>query len=238
MIKNSFIFNEKIIKEKLIPCDSNSRISLEDDSFTKSAILFTIIPYEKKPYDLVLIHRTNRGSKHRGEISFPGGKFEPSKDASLMDTALRETCEEIGVDKKNVKIIGCLDDFPTLTRYIITPFVGLISKNQKLKKDKKEVQKILKISIEFFLDKKNFKEQAIEIDGEPFPIFYYNYIESNTKKLYTIWGATAYLISSFIERVHGITHSKLGLKRFQLDKIKFLKEYIKYKNQITKNFDK
>jgi len=233
---SNLIFNEVLITQKLIPCDSPSRIILKDDFFTSSAILFSIIPYENQPYELILIHRTNKGTKHRGEMSFPGGKFESKLDKSLRETALRETEEEIGVKKENIKIIGCLDDFPTMTKYIITPFVGIINKDQELVKDNREVQEIVKVPIDFFIKKKNFREQAVDIDGSKFPIFYFNYIKKENGKKFTIWGATAYIISNFIESVYGYNLSKMELKRFKLDKIKLIKEYIKYRNQITKDF--
>jgi len=169
-------------------------------------------------------------------MSFPGGKFDPLLDSSLKDTVLRETEEEIGVSRENVKILGCLDDFPTMTRYIITPFLGLIDKNQVLVKDKREVQRILKIPINFFTSKINFREQAVDIEERKFPIFYFNYFDNTNGQKYTIWGATAYLIAVFIEIVYGFNMSELGLKRFKLEKIKHLKEYIKYRNQITKKF--
>ena len=230
------IFNKAFIQNKLKRYNSPSRISLKDSSFISSAVLFPIIPYKKKPYKLIIIHRSNRGSRHRGEMSFPGGKFDQRYDKSLEDTALRETKEEIGVSKENIKILGCLDDFPTMTKFIITPFVAVIDKNQKLKKDEREVQRILKIPIDFFIEKVNFREQSIDIENNKFPIFYFNYLDENNGSKYTIWGATAYMIVTFIETIYGFTPSKLGLKRLKLDKIKQLKEYIKYRNEITSKF--
>ncbi|MGB5910372.1 MAG: CoA pyrophosphatase [Promethearchaeia archaeon] len=231
----NLVFDENFIRTKLFPCDSPSRIKLRDDFFTNSAVLFCIIPYKEKPYDLVLIHRSNRGKRHRGEISFPGGKIEPD-DISLKATALREAEEEIGLPRENVKILGCLDDFPTMTKFVITPYVAIINKDQKLIKDDREVQKILKIPIDFFIGKKNFREQAVDIDGNKFPVFYFNYKDDESKQTYTVWGATAYMISTFIEIIYGLTMSNLGLRRFKLEKIKDLKEYIKYRDQITKKF--
>ncbi|MHA1458440.1 MAG: NUDIX hydrolase [Promethearchaeota archaeon] len=233
---DSLIFNESLIKSKLFECASPSRISLKDDFFTRSAVLFSIIPYEDKPYDLILIHRSNLGTRHRGEMSFPGGKFEEDKDLTIKDTALRETGEEIGVNRENIKIIGCLDDFPTMTKYIISPFVAVIDKNQQLIREEREVQRILKIPIDFFTSKTQFREKAIEVDGNKFPVFYFNYFDKDNGQKYTVWGATAYMIVTFIETVYGFTLSSLGLNRFKLEKIKDLKEYIKYRDKITKKF--
>ena len=232
----NLIFNREIIQKALYPCESPLRVSIKDDFFTSSAVLFTIIPNENKPYELVLIHRSDKGTRHRGEMSFPGGKFEPQFDKSLRETALRETEEEIGVSRDKVKILGCLDDFPTMTRFIITPFLGIIEKNQVLIRDEREVQKILKIPIDFFTSKINFQEQAVDIEDKKFPIFYFNYIDNENSQKYTVWGATAYLIVLFIEKIYKVNMSKLGLERFKLEKIKHLKEYIKYRNQITSKF--
>jgi len=230
------IFNEKLIKKKLLDFDSPKRISLKDDFFTSSAVLFSIIPYEDRPYDLVIIHRSDRGSRHRGEMSFPGGKFDSQKDSSLMDTALRETEEEIGIPKSKIKILGCLNDMVTLTKFIITPFIGVIDKDQKLIKEEREVQEILKIPIDFFIRKKNFREQAIDIEGNKFPIFYFNYENEEDGKTYTVWGATAYMISTFIETIYDITLSELGLSSLKLEKIRALKDYIKLRHKITSKF--
>ena len=236
MDTKELIFNESLIKQKIYSYSSPLRLTLEDDFFTKAAVIFSIIPYEYKPYELILIHRSDKGLRHKGEMSFPGGKFDPQFDKSLRDTALRETEEEIGVPRNQVKIIGCLDDFPTMTQYIITPFIGIIDKNQTLIRDEREVQRILKIPINFFTSKSNFREQAINIEGKKFPVFYYNYIDSENGQKYTVWGATAYMISTFIEKIYGLTISNLGLERFKLDNIKDIKEYIKYRNEITSNF--
>ncbi|MBK5105485.1 MAG: CoA pyrophosphatase [Burkholderiales bacterium] len=206
---DSLIFNEALIKRKLFDCNSPSRISLKDDFFTRSAVLFSIIPYENKPYDLILIHRSNLGTRHRGEMSFPGGKYEEDKDKTLKDTALRETVEEIGVSKESIKIIGCLDDFPTMTKYIITPFVAVIDNNQQLIREEREVQRILKIPIDFFTNKTQFRERAIEVDGNKFPVFYFNYLDKENGQKYTVWGATAYMIVTFIETVTGEPFDKL-----------------------------
>ena len=173
MDTKNLIFNENLIKKKIYPCESPLRTSLMDSNFTKAAVLFSIIPHVNKPYELILIHRSNMGTRHRGEMSFPGGKFELEVDKSLRDTALRETEEEIGVPRENVRIIGCLDDFPTISKFIVTPFLGLINNNQKLKRDEREDQKIVKVPIDFFINKINFTEQEFDVGGEKGPVFYY-----------------------------------------------------------------
>ncbi len=220
-------FNENLIKKKIYPCDSPSRASLNDSFFTKAAVLFSIIPHVNKPYELILIHRSNMGTRHRGEMSFPGGKFEPEVDKSLKDTALRETEEEIGVPRNNVRIIGCLDDFPTISKFIVTPFLGLISNNQKLKRDEREVQKILKVPIDFFINKISFTEQEFSVADEKFPVFYFNYFNEENGQTYTIWGATAYLITHFLELVYNVQIGSRKARRPTLDDIIRRHQYLK-----------
>jgi len=231
----NLFFDENLIKKKIFPFDSLSRISIKDEFFTPSAVLFTIIPYKDKPYEFVLIHRTDKGLKHRGEMSFPGGKFDNNHDNSLKDTALREAEEEIGVPREGVKIMGCLHDFPTMSQYIITPFIGIIKKDQKLIKQEREVQAIVKVPIDFFVSRKNFKEQSFNIIGKELPVFYFNYYDKITSKKYTIWGATAFMIVSFIELLYNLKMSKLGIRRFNIDEIKDLKDFLLYRNQINEN---
>ncbi len=74
---------------------------------------------------ILLTKRTDEVKAHPGEISFPGGMYE-EQDGDTMRTALRESCEEIGVSMRDVEIIGRLDDERTLTGFVITPYVGVI----------------------------------------------------------------------------------------------------------------
>jgi hypothetical protein len=106
-----------------------------------------------------------------------------------------------------------------MTRFIITPFIGIIDKNQKLVKDDREVQEIVRVPIEFFLNRKKFKEQAWDFGDKKFPVFYFNYRNPENNHKHTIWGATAHMIATFIHTVYGINLSKLNLKRFTPDEI-------------------
>ena len=222
----NLIFDEKLLKEKLYPFDSPQRTSIKDDFFKSSAVLFTIIPHAVDPYELVVIHRSNYGLRHRGEMSFPGGKFEFRSDKSLVDTALRETEEEIGVPRDNIKILGCLHDFPTMSQYIISPFIGIINEDQPLIKDDREVQAIVKVPIDFFIYKKKFRQETYEVEGNKFPVYYFDYKEKKSGKIYTIWGATAYMIATYIEMIYNLKITNTGLRRFNIYEIKTMKDIL------------
>jgi 8-oxo-dGTP pyrophosphatase MutT (NUDIX family) len=209
----NLIFDKNYITKKLKSFNSQSRLCLQDEDFIKSAILFLIIPNKDRPYDLVLIRRTHRDrDKHAGEMSFPGGLFDTQLDKSYQDTALRETEEELGILRSDINILGCLDDHITPKKFIITPFVGYVDTNQKMIKNDEEVQEIVKISIDFFANEKNYKERVYNLKENTIAVGKYNYRNPNNKK-YVIFGATTHIIVSFIELVYDIKLMQNGARR-------------------------
>ena len=155
-----------------------------------SAIAFLIIPYKNKPYDLVLIRRTKQqNDKHAGEMSFPGGKFDPELDKTYIDTAFRETEEELGIPRNQINFLGCLDDHLTPKGFIITPIVCFIDQNQEIIKQDEEVKEFIKIPITFFSKKKNYRERTYYIKKDLIGVGKFNYRAPNDKK-YVIFGAT------------------------------------------------
>jgi ADP-ribose pyrophosphatase YjhB (NUDIX family) len=215
-----FIFSEELINQKLKKFDSPNRISMQHENFINSAIVFLIIPYKTKPFDLVLIRRTKHiNDKHSGEMSFPGGKFDFNIDKSYLDTALRELEEELRIPRGNVKILGCIDDHLTPKGFIITAFVGYINENQKMIKADDEVKEIVKIPITFFANKKNFKEKTYKLGNDLIGVGKYNY-RSQENKLYVIFGATSHIIVNFIDTVYNLGLITPGCRRITCSDIK------------------
>ena len=215
-----YIFDEKLISERLLPYNSGSRLCLEDENFTKGAVVFLIIAYPEKPYELVLIRRTHRdGDKHSGEMSFPGGKFEIDKDHSYIDTALRETEEELGIPRKNIQILGSFDDHITPKLFIITPIVGYILPDQQMVKQESEVKEIVKIPIAFFANKDNYRERTYLLHGNKIAVGKYVYRPSTEKK-YIIFGATSHLIVHYIEMVYKTRLMRSGYRRLNCEDFK------------------
>jgi 8-oxo-dGTP pyrophosphatase MutT (NUDIX family) len=220
MESQNLIFNADLIKNKLKTIDSPLRLCFNDESFIKSAVIFLIIQYRDKPYDLVLIRRTkSKSDKHSGEISFPGGKYDLSKDNSLQDTALRETEEELGISREVITILGVLDDHITPKKFIITPFVGFINPGQQLIKQDNEVQEIVKIPISFFANIKNYKKKNYMLKNNLIEVGKYTYNAPNDNK-YVVFGATSHLIVAFIESVYNIKFMKEGARRLKCEDFK------------------
>ncbi len=120
---------------------------------------------------------------HKGQVCFPGGKQEPT-DSDLLQTALRETEEEIDLKAGDVEILGELDDIPTITtNYVISPFVGLIPHPYSFRIDSREIREIFSAPLSFLTDDANFSHDTWSYEYEG----------------HIIWGATARIIRQFVD---------------------------------------
>jgi 8-oxo-dGTP pyrophosphatase MutT (NUDIX family) len=215
METSNLIFNQNLIKSKLKELNSPNRLSMHEENFVNSAITFLIIPHENKPYDLVLIRRTKQETdKHAGEMSFPGGKFDPKLDKTYIDTAFRETEEELGIPRNQINLLGCLDDHLTPKGFIITPIVSYISENQKMIKQDEEVKEIIKIPVSFFIKKKNYRERTYYIKKDLIGVGKFNYRGPNEKK-YVIFGATSHIIVNYVDSVYNTGLMTPGCRRIR-----------------------
>ena len=215
-----FIFDENFIRKKLKDFNSPDRLVMSHEYFTNSAIVFLILPYKDKPYDLVLIRRTkSKTDKHSGEMSFPGGKFDPKHDKSFLDTALRELEEELGFSKTNVNVLGSIDDHLTPKGFIITTFVAYINQDIRIVKEENEVEEVVKIPISFFANKKNYKERTYDLKGDLIGVGKFNYRSAENKR-YIIFGATSHIIVKFIDTIYNIGLMTPGCRRINCEDIK------------------
>lgn len=171
---------------------ARDRWQIADETLTSAAVLIPIFIHEDR-HHLLFTRRTNTLRDHKGQISFPGGRCEPDDDSPL-ETALRESREEIGLDPEVVEIIGPIDDRPTMhTNYLITPYAGLIPWPVDLKIDPVEVAEIITVPIPVLLGKDAVKQEDDPLnDGTSEGFFYYH-------DGHIIWGATARVLRQFLE---------------------------------------
>lgn len=136
--------------------------------------------------NIVLTKRSDVVRIHKGEVSFPGGMCEDD-DGDTMATALRECCEEIGVRRKDIEIIGRLDDMVTLTGFIITPYIGIIPYPYQFKTNPEEVAYLIFLPIKILMETTPETEIA-EYEGNfaNVPAIHY--------KGDRIWGATCRIL--------------------------------------------
>jgi 8-oxo-dGTP pyrophosphatase MutT (NUDIX family) len=140
---------------------------------------------------VLLNKRTDRVEHHKGEISFPGGAQDP-EDATILDTALRETYEEMGINPKDVEILCRLDQVTTRSLFSITPFVGTISPSYPFLASRIEVAEILEVPLPILLDPSNWRETVRVVEGEQNIEYSYTYGE------HLIWGATARMLTQLL----------------------------------------
>jgi len=115
--------------------------SYEIDKLKHSSVLLLIFR-ENNEHFILLIKRTLHMKHHAGQIAFPGGRIEVGESA--LETALRETYEEIGIDKNRITILGSLSDiYVQVSQFVIHPFVGWIDNKSNIIIDKNEVEKVV-----------------------------------------------------------------------------------------------
>ena len=148
-----------------------------------AAVLVPIVEHTTG-HTVLLTQRTEHLRTHSGQVSFPGGKVE-EEDTGPVDTALRETEEEIGLHRSRVEIMGALDVYETGTGFAITPIVGLVSPGFDLVLDEYEVASAFEVPLEFFMDPANHTMDSAEWQGAV--RHYYDMPYDG----YRIWGATA-----------------------------------------------
>lgn len=162
---------------------------ITDPKRVSAAVLVPI--YEKDgQYHILFIKRTEWVEKHKGEISFPGGTYE-TRDKTLLDTALRESAEEISLNPDDVEILGELDDVVSAkTNYLISPFLACIPWPYELKVDGRETEEIIEAPVAELMNKETSREEVRS--GNTITAYRYNYQGR------VIWGATARILSQFL----------------------------------------
>ena len=128
-------------------------------------------------------------TNHPGQISFPGGRVEES-DASPIETALRETEEEIGLARPHIEIIGGLPEYRTGTGYKVTPIVGLVTPPFDLQPDVREVAEVFEVPLAFLMNGAHHRRHSVKLPDQTARRLFY----SMPYQDYFIWGATAAMI--------------------------------------------
>lgn len=171
--------------EPEIPDESSMR---GHSGLRRAAVLLPIV---RRPegLSLLLTERTAHLTNHGGQISFPGGGAE-EHDSSPIETALRETEEEIGLHRRHVEIIGVLPEHITITGYRVTPVVGLVTPPFELVADTNEVAEIFEVPLGFLMNGMNHQRLSVELaEGAGRRSFY-----AMPYQRFFIWGATAAML--------------------------------------------
>ena len=192
-------FNPNDLKTRLLECDSAPVGDWAELSGGRghcpAAVLVPLVARGQVP-TVLLTRRTDHLHHHPGQISFPGGRVEDA-DTSPIDTALRETEEEIGLDRRHIELIGTLPDYLTGTGFRVTPVVGLVTPPFELTLDAFEVAEAFEVPLSHFLDPANHEQHSIVHEGR------LRHFHAMPYQGYFIWGATAGIIMSLYRVLRG-----------------------------------
>lgn len=154
-----------------------------------------LVPLVARPEPtLLLTQRTSHLSNHSGQIAFPGGKVDDT-DADVVDAALREAEEEVGLARHYVQVLGTLPVYTTGTAFVITPVVAWVQPGFTLVPNAGEVADIFEVPLSFLLDPAHHRRHAYEFEGVRREWFSMPWQDGATERY--IWGATAGMLRNF-----------------------------------------
>ncbi|HZY78330.1 MAG TPA: CoA pyrophosphatase [Cyclobacteriaceae bacterium] len=169
------------------------------------AVLLLIYPGADGAINFPLIKRPDYTGAHSGQVSFPGGKAEAGE--TIIETALREAQEEIGVDPKDVNVIGILSDFFVMpSNFMVTPVVGYMNERPKFVPDKIEVVRVLEGDINRLMPDAAITTSEIVV-AKTVKLMAPHFLIDNE----IVWGATAMMLNEFRYVLKEITPEGPGL---------------------------
>jgi 8-oxo-dGTP pyrophosphatase MutT (NUDIX family) len=170
-------------------------VNKSSENLLNSAVLVPIVIYEGQ-VALLYTLRSNSLERHSGQVSFPGGLIEKG-DKSAVEAALRETEEEIGVMRKNIKVIGQINPFNTSTGYIVFPVIGAIDSLDSLARNAVEVDRVFCIPLSWLCEPTHSRTKDFEgNDGKIRKVWYFDLYDGEL-----LWGITAKITMELVELI-------------------------------------
>jgi 8-oxo-dGTP pyrophosphatase MutT (NUDIX family) len=185
------MFSEADLARRLPQHQASWEQDFGTETMTDAAVLIPLF-YKEGQAHVLLTRRTDFVSHHKGQISFPGGKFEPNADLNLAATALRESWEEVGLRVEDVRLLGQMQPMPTLTRFMIYPFVGVIPYPYPFQSNPGEIDTLIEVPLAHLLNPQYRRTGYRSFAGKEYQIYYFDYLE------FTIWGITGHLLHDFL----------------------------------------
>lgn len=165
---------------------------IKDDGLNQSAVLVPVL-IKDGLYHILFTKRSHQVAYHKGQVSFPGGRSHES-DRDLLETAIRETSEEIGLHKQDIEILGELDDHITVSsQFVISPYVGFIPYPYDFKVSHGEIDELFCVPVPALLQLTDSVQEHQDINGQYFRTYTYDYDGR------VIWGATAGILHQLLD---------------------------------------
>jgi 8-oxo-dGTP pyrophosphatase MutT (NUDIX family) len=160
-----------------------------------AAVLIPMMQVDSTWQVLFIRRATNDEDKHSGQVAFPGGRCETG-DPDPVAAALRETHEEVGVRPADVRILGRMNDYVTITNYRVTPIIGQIDWPYPLRLAEDEVSHSFVVPLHWLADPRNREERRRKLPsgGDSVSVIYFEPYDGEL-----IWGVSARILVSFLE---------------------------------------
>ena len=192
----NYLPGEESQQKMRVNYDQSIELPFSKNNSTASAVLI-LLYLEDNEIHFFLTKRSNELEHHKGQISLPGGTQEENEE--LTHTALRETQEEIGINKTSISIIGSMTPlFVPVTGFMIHPFVGYSSNKLEPTPDPSEVEAIFSVNISDLLNETNQTIEKRNIRGYDVEVPYFKLNN------YEVWGATSMILSEFRDLIKSI----------------------------------
>jgi len=169
---------------------------VDDEGLMPAAVM--VLLYQKEgEYCVLLNKRSQQVEHHKGEMSFPGGARDP-EDNDFVATALRETEEEMGISREDVRILGRLDDIITRSNFGVKVYVGTIPYPYSFTPSEIEIAEVVEAPLAVLLDKANLRFETKWVDDGPVTTCSYAYGN------HLVFGATAKILQQFLTIVEEV----------------------------------
>lgn len=186
----------ELVLEKSDNLENSKNIDLrvEGEFNTEQSSVLVIIHFNHEcTPTIIFTERSSNLRNHAGEISFPGGRVS-TQDRSIIDTAIRETYEEIGLSIQKEKIIGSLAPTNTYTtKILIYPFIVILGKISFTFEPNEEVEQVIEIPLEILRDRITIDEEHSSSDNKMFKFNVDGHV---------IWGATARILKNLLDLIY------------------------------------
>lgn len=165
---------------------------IEKPDFKKAAVMMLLLNRDGQAC-VLLTKRTSTVSSHKGQMSFPGGGHEDG-DSNLLETALRETCEEMGIAPADIEIAGEFDEFISLAGFHVVCYVGFIPHPYRYIINLEEIEDYTEVPLSIFKEERYDRVERVEYEGRNYSVYYYSYDG------FIIWGMTARILTDFARK--------------------------------------
>ncbi len=164
---------------------------LNDTALSPAGVMLLLYPKDRE-YWVLLNKRTDGVEHHKGEISLPGGARDP-EDETLLDTALRETQEEMGIQQGDIDVLGELSEVATNTGFAISTYVGTIPYPYEFRVNEAEIAEVIEVPLRSLMDPANLREEVRVVGGKLVEGYSFAY----DRRL--VYGATAKILAHFLD---------------------------------------